>query len=93
MRRVADQREPVGHEGARDLHVERKGLARAGERDLAEPRAEALGELGEEAGFVHSHDGLAARSRSSVHTIEDRLPVSGRMANGPEGRKCCTALP
>ena len=30
---------------------------------------------------------------SSVHTIEDRLPVSGKMAKGPEGRKCCTALP
>ena len=52
MRGVADQREPVGHEGARDLHVERKGLARTRQRNLAEAPAETLGELGEEARFV-----------------------------------------
>ena len=49
VRGIADQREPIGHEAARDLHVERKGLARTGEGDLAETEAEALAELGEKA--------------------------------------------
>src|SRR3546814_18724992 len=29
----------------------------------------------------------------SVQTSEERLPVSGRIANGPEGRKCSCAPP
>ena len=31
------------------------------------------------------------RLSSSVHVMQERLPGSGRMANGPAGRKCCTA--
>ena len=48
MRRIADQRQPFAYEAARNLKIEREGLARAGERDIAKPRAEALRELGEE---------------------------------------------
>ena len=32
-----------------------------------------------------------ASSASSVQVMQERLPVSGRMANGPAGRKCWTA--
>src|SRR5207342_491649 len=54
-----DQRQPFAYEAARDLKVEREGLARVGKRDGAEPRAEALRELSEERSFVCGHDRLA----------------------------------
>ena len=34
-----------------------------------------------------------ANSSRSVHTIDERFPVIGRIANGPAGRKCSTAMP
>ena len=61
MRRIADQRQPFAYEAPRDLKIEGEGLARAGKRDIAKPRAEALGELGEEHEFVGRHDRLARR--------------------------------
>ncbi len=92
MGRVADQRQAIGNERSGDLQIERKGLAGTGERDLAEPETEALASSSRK---VASSAAMIAlpRSLSSVHTMEERLPVRGRMANGPAGRKCCTALP
>ena len=93
VRRVADEREAVGHQRARQMHVERPGGARAGQLDGAQAIAEAL--LAPRRGSPHRR---APRSRapalaSSVQVMHERLPVSGRMANGPAGRKCCTARP
>ena len=38
MRGIADQHQPFADEASRDLKIEGKGLARAGERDVAETR-------------------------------------------------------
>ena len=35
----------------------------------------------------------AASAVVSVHTSDERLPVSGRLAKGPAGRKCSNAMP
>ena len=87
MRRIADQREPVGHEGARDLQVEREGLAGTRQRNLAEPQPKRL--VSSSRKPASSRAMMASpRSFSSVQTIEQRLPFSGSMAKGPEGRKC-----
>ena len=45
MRRIADQRDALGDERARDIQSERIGTARAGELDVAEMQTEALLEL------------------------------------------------
>ena len=70
----------------RQMHVERPGGARPGQLDGAQPIAEALLDLGEEAGIVERQD-RAARLSSSVQVMQERLPVSGRMANGPDGQE------
>ena len=61
VRRIADEREPCRDVAARQMHLERPRLARAGERDLAELAAEPLFHLGEEALIVEREDapGLA----------------------------------
>src|SRR4029078_7501463 len=53
--------EALGDEAPRDLQIEREGLARAGQRDIAELISEALAKLGEELGLAASHDRLADR--------------------------------
>src|SRR6185312_1941049 len=56
---VADKRQPLGHEAAGDLKVERERLARTGKRNVAELGAEALGKLGEECRLISGHDRFA----------------------------------
>ena len=56
VRRIADQREAVRHQRAGEMHVERPGSARARQRDGAQPIAEALLDLGQEAGIVERQD-------------------------------------
>ena len=48
MRGVADQRDAIGDERARDEQAERIGVARARDADLAEMQAEAPLQLGVE---------------------------------------------
>ena len=48
MRGVADEREPLADEAARDLEAERKGFDPRGEAELAELRREAQFELAQE---------------------------------------------
>ena len=42
---------------------------------------------------VGQRDDALGLALVSVHTIEERLPLSGRIANGPAGRKCSSARP
>ena len=63
VRGIADQREAVGDQGAGEMHVERPGGARSGQRDLAQPVAEAPLDLGEEARLVERQDRRARRRR------------------------------
>ena len=89
---IADQREALGDEGARHRKAERIGAARADRRDLAEMQAEAPLELGVKLSVGQRDDALGL-GVCSVHTIDERLPFSGRIANGPAGRKCSSARP
>jgi hypothetical protein len=89
---VADERDALGDERTRDEETERVDAPRADRRDLAEMQLETLLELGMEA----SSGNATMRSASSVvsvHTIDERCPLSGRIANGPAGRKCSSARP
>ena len=90
---VADQREPISDEGARDRKAERMDAARADRFDLAEMKAEAPLELAVEFRVGQRDDALPPPASSSVQTIDERRPVSGRIANGPAGRKCSSARP
>ena len=89
---VADQREALGDEGARDEIAERKRARLVERLDLAEMQAEALLELAVKFLFAQRHDARGFGG-VSVHTSDERLPVSGRIANGPAGRKCSSARP
>ncbi len=89
---IADQREALGDEGARHRKAERIGPARADRRDLAEMQAEAALELGMKLRIGQRNDALGLGA-CSVQTIDERRPFSGRIANGPDGRKCSSARP
>ena len=56
MRGIAEEREARRHVAACEVQFQRPGLARAVERDGAELAAEALFDLGEEAGIVERQD-------------------------------------
>ena len=97
VRGVADQRDAFGDESARDRKAERKGAARANRRDLAEmqSRSGARARHGSRhrgaqryappPASLGPHDRGTAASRASL--------FSGRIANGPAGRKCSSARP
>ena len=63
MRRIADQRDALGHEGARNRKAERKREPRADRGDLAEMQAEAPLELGVEVGVGQRHDTISLGGR------------------------------
>ena len=94
VRGIADQREALGDEGARHRKAERKGAARADRRDLAEMQAEAAFELGVEFSVGQRNDALGL---ARLLGPDDRRAwprrFSGRIANGPAGRKCSSARP
>ena len=93
MRRIADQRDALRDERARQRKAERKGAARPGERDVAEFEPEALLEFGEKFS-VRQRDQARGLARSPRSTRSRRgCPLSGSVANGPAGRKCSTARP
>ena len=92
MRRIASQREARLDEVARQGQAERKRFPRAFNVQLAKLQAKALFELGSKT----KSSSLISRSASavrSVQTSEERLPLSGRIAKGPAGRKCSSARP
>ena len=70
MRGVADQREALGDERARDRQAERIGAARPDDLDVAEPQAEAALELGVEFRVGQRDDalGFARLPRSTRST-------------------------
>ena len=65
---------------------------RADRGDLAEMKLEALFKFVVE-GVVGQRHERSASPVVSVHTIDERRPLSGRIANGPAGRKCSSARP
>ena len=101
MRRLADQREPP-RDVALGLHQRQMiGPARPDRLDRAEKPAEAGAQFGGELGF-----GQRQQARREVGVLgphDRRTParaawpggssVIGRIANGPAGRKCSTAMP
>ena len=93
VRGVADQREPLGDERARHRQAERIGAARTGRLDLAEHAARSGAPARRGIRRRGSATMRSASCVSSVHTIDERRPFSGRMANGPAGRKCSSARP
>ena len=92
MRRIADQRHPLGDEGARDEIGKRKRPRLVERLDLAEMQPEPLLELAMKFVFAQGND---ARGLGPflVDTSEERFPVKGRTAKGPAGRKCSSARP
>ena len=62
VRGIADQRQAIRHHRARQMHFQRPYGARPGQLDAAQAIAEALLDLGEEAGVVERHDGPALRA-------------------------------
>ena len=87
VRGIAGQREARFHEAARKMEFERIGPARAGGRCLSKMRAEAARDLCIEPS-ASSFIIAGAIDSFSVHTSDERLPVIGKIAKGPEGRKC-----
>ena len=62
MRGVADQRQPLGDERARDEIAERKGARLVERLDLAEVQSEALLELLVKLGFAERGDARGLRA-------------------------------
>ena len=93
VRGVADQREALGDERARDRtgRADRRGAA--DRRDLAEMQAEAPLELGVEFGIGQRHDALGLVRLLGPDDRRAAARLSGRIANGPAGRKCSSARP
>ena len=92
MRGVADQREALGDERARDREPERKGAARADRFDLAEMQAEAPLQLGVEVGVGQRHDALGLLRVLGPH--DRRAAALERQdRERPAGRKCSSARP
>ena len=92
MRRVADQRDALADEPAREAEAERERLDARGDMDRPELRREALLELAKKSSGARLSSALAS-AWLSFQTMLDWRPGIGRMANGPAGRKCCSARP
>ena len=92
MRGIAAERETIGDEAAGDGESEWKGATRPDDPDIAEMQPEPLLQLGMKPGIARAMMRRASVA-SSLHTIDERLPRSGRIANGPPGRKCSSARP
>ena len=75
MRGIADQREPLGDERARDEQPERKGAARPDHLDVAEMQAEAPLQLGVKFIVRQRDDALGLARRLGPH---DRGAVAGQ---------------
>ena len=73
--------------------AERKGAARAVRFDLAEMQAEALLQLGVKFVVRQRDDALGLARLLPSTRCDERWPFSGRIANGPAGRKCSSARP
>ena len=94
---IADEREPLGDERARDRKGRAEGAARTDRLDLAEMEPEAPLQLGVEVSVGQRDDArrllAPARSRRSRSGGQTASRFSGRIANGPAGRKCSSARP
>ena len=96
VRGVADQRDALGHERARDLKPERKRAPRPDRFDVAEMQPEAPLQLGVEFGVRQRDDALGLGGLLGPHdrgAMPCAFAFSGRIANGPAGRKCSSARP
>ena len=102
MGRVAEQRQALGDEASGDAEGQGEGLRLRLEGDPAELQPEAALEFDEQIFGMAIPAGPARSRLRSVQTMEERCwtvpsacasAFSGRMAKGPEGRKCSTALP
>ena len=76
---VADERQPLADEAARDLEAERKGFDRRGERELAELRREAQFELAQKI-FRLERDERPSVGAALVP--DDARPASGQRQDG-----------
>ena len=92
MGRVADERQSRSDEASGDLEAKRKGFDARGKADRPEFRREAIFKLARQILKVERQQRLGA-ARRSFQTMLDWRPGSGRRANGPAGRKCCSARP
>ena len=84
---VAREREARLTICARQMETQRIGPARSATVRRAQMRPEAPCDFLVEASSDSASIAGAMSSRS-VHTSDERLPVIGRIANGPDGRKC-----
>ena len=84
---------PLADEAAREAEAERERLDPRSDADRAELRREALLELAQEILRRRGASSALASAWLSFQTMLDWRPGIGRMANGPAGRKCCSAPP
>ena len=94
MRGVADQRDALGDEGARDRQPER--IARGAARPLRSRRDAGRSAVPARRGNPSSGSATMRSASRALLGPDDRGAagrVSGRIANGPAGRKCSSARP
>ena len=90
---VAGEREARRDEVARQRQAERPGARRSLHRDLAELQAEALLQFHLEHEVVARDQPVGVGRALRPDDARNGCPSSGRMANGPAGRKCSSARP
>ena len=85
--RIANQRYAIRDKAIREGEVQRIGETFSLEADITQEAAKCRLQYYSRnvASSIAAHS--AARASVSLHTIEDRLPLSGRMASGPCGIK------
>ena len=93
VRGVAGQREARRDEGAGERQAERPGAGLALDADLAELQAEALFEFDFEDEVVAGDELFGILGALGPDDRRAVAAFSGRMANGPAGRKCSSARP
>ena len=92
VRGVGDERDALAHETAREAKAERERLDAGSDADRPEPQREAPLELPEKIVGRERQQRLGV-GMALVPDDARPAPRIGRMANGPAGRKCCTARP
>ena len=89
---VGDQRQPLGDEAPREAERERNRFDARGEAQRAELQVKRYSSSRRKSSGASAAIALASAWRS-FQTMLEKRPRIGRMANGPPGRKCCSARP